>query len=49
MLWNVIIRYWIEHEPMYFRATVECHRHSNQSLPKVAVTIAVNEDELILR
>lgn len=32
-----------------FRATVEHHRYSDLGLPSIGVTIAVNEDELILR
>ncbi|CAF1628960.1 unnamed protein product [Adineta ricciae] len=32
-----------------FRATVEHHRYSDLGLPSVGVTIAVNEDELVLR
>ncbi|CAF3288323.1 unnamed protein product [Rotaria socialis] len=32
-----------------FRATVEYHRKSNGKLPKVAVTISVDNDELLLR
>ncbi|CAF1414340.1 unnamed protein product [Adineta steineri] len=32
-----------------FRATVEHHRYSDLGLPSVTVTIAVNEDELVLR
>ena len=32
-----------------FRATVEYHRRAEGELPSVSVTIAVNEDELILR
>jgi hypothetical protein len=31
------------------RATVEHHRYSDLGLPSVGVTIAVNEDELVLR
>jgi hypothetical protein len=35
---------------IYFsRATVEHHRYSDLGLPSVGVTIAVNEDELVLR
>ena len=33
----------------FSRATVEYHRHSDHNLPNVDVTIAVNEDELVLR
>jgi hypothetical protein len=37
------------HVFVFCRATVEHHRHSDLGLPSVGVTIAVNEDELILR
>jgi hypothetical protein len=33
----------------FSRATVEHHRHSGLGLPSVGITIAVNEDELVLR
>lgn len=33
----------------FLRATVEYHRHSDKHLPDIEVTIAVNEDELLIR